>query len=68
MHALSSSDLTPVWLPVWLPCGITLAKGLGTNVQGNHLVFVVNTALKDVNKYGWIQAYLVKEKELSLIA
>ena len=49
MHALSSSALSPVWSP----CGITLAKRLGTNVQGSHLVFVVNTVLNDVNKYGF---------------
>ena len=39
----------------------------GTNVQGSHLVLVVNTVLKDV-KQKRIQAYLVKYKELSLIA
>ena len=49
MHALSSSALSPVWSP----SGITLAKRLGTNVQGSHLVFVVNTVLKDVKKYGF---------------
>ena len=37
-----------------VPLLIGIAKRLGTNVQGSHLAFVVNTVLKDVNKYGFM--------------